>query len=516
MSTILIKNATIVDGTKADRYEADLLVKDGKIDTIEKDIQADADTVIDATGKIVSPGFVDCHTHIDPDMIMPNCSLADTPRADNFVRQGITTALGGHCGYSVIDLDGFLNKLDKGTAINGALLIGHGALRQHVVGGSEDRDLTEAELEQMKELVREAMKAGAYGLSTGLGYTPGSVAKPEEIVELVKVVKEYDGVYTSHIRNQDMFVEEAWDEFIEVGRKTGVQLHLSHSQCIGHMNFGKSVNLMKKLMDARAKGLVMTTDAFPYEGAGILFTQVLFPKWALDGGTGLLNEALLARLNDEEQVEKMLPEIKELIEIRGTPEGLLIAASIVYPEKTPEISGLYLSDMMKKYNTTAERAAVELIKEYGEVVGTAFQCCYEDKLEFYKNDYCTVASDSIPEENIRAMGIPCQPREYGNFPRFFDVYVKENKEFTIEEAIYKMTKLPADSFKLNDRGVLKPGYVADITIFDFDEFTDLATYENPHTFPSGLEHVIVNGELVVHNGEQLDALPGGSLRKGKN
>lgn len=520
---LMIKNCQIVDGTGKESFYGNIGIKGDKIIEIIKTIDSDssAKKMIDAKGRYVVPGFVDAHTHIDFESFLPTKSILFDRYAENFVRQGITTTIGGQCGISGIDVGEYLYKINEGKiGPNAGFLIGHGSIRVKAMGGVENRKPTASEMEIMKSLLRKAMEDGSFGLSSGLGYTPGYYADEEEIAELCKVVKEYNGIYTSHIRNQDCDVRESWKEIISVGRKTGVHVHISHAQVIGTINWGASKELVEMFNDARKEGINITYDAIPYLSSGVSFIGALIPNWAEEGSTsttGGKNEALNQRLVDPKILPRIKEEVSDLIKLRGNPDGILAVACISDPSRSQEITGKYISDFMKEWNLEAEEVVIKLILEYGDIAGACFQCCSEDRDTFYDNQYCAVISDANCELDQRLMGIECVLREYGSFPRFFYDYVKEKKKFTIEEGIRKMTSLPAQTIGIVDRGVIKEGMKADIVILDYDKIEDKSTLQNTHQYPAGIDVVIINGKVVILEGIHQQILSGeGLYRKNRD
>lgn len=505
--SILIKNAKIIDGTGKAAFDGSIALADDTIVALGAEAENyTAEKIIDASGRYVTPGFIDIHTHVDADLGESIYGILRDRYMSSLVRQGITTAIGGNCGVSTMDMKTSLTYMNEGgLGLNIGMLSSHGYLRTKVVG-MEDRKLTPDELDKLKELVRSELEYGAYGLSSGVGYAPGNYADTHEFSELCKVVKEYDGIYASHIRNQDLKVRDSWDEMIEIGRISKAHVHISHCQVIGSVNWGAAKELVDKLDSARKEGINMTSDAFPYEGAGIILVGVLIPNWVQAGGAqqGSENIPMKNRLRDPELLPKIRKEIAELISLRGTADGILFLSS---PDM-PEIENRFLSDVANEWNMDPVDTIIKIALETNCVECTAFQCCIDDKEIFYKSPYCSVASDANGALYNWLSKTPTQPRNFGCFPKFIELYVKERKTFTIEEAIRKMTSLPANTIGIKDRGVLATGMKADIVILDYDKIHDNCTYTDTIHYPDGIDYVIVNGKIEVEENKQLPVLNG--------
>lgn len=510
---ILISNANVIDGSGEPAYLGCVAIKDDEIAYVgESQEGMEAAEYLDAKGRFVTPGFIDIHTHIDMEYEGMSIGVQSDRYLENMIRQGVTTAIGGNCGYSVIEVGKFIDRLNQGnTGINVGTLMGHGMLRM-AVAGMENRQVTEAEMEVMKGMLRKAMEEGAFGLTSGLGYSPGNYSSPEEMIPLCKIVQEYNGMYASHIRNQDRNVRESWDEIIEVGRQSGVRPHISHLQVIGEECWGAAKELIGKLEAAREEGIMMTADAFPYEGAGWSVVGVLIPNWAQacegEGGQFGSNETMKARLRDEALLPRIKAEIEDLIGLRGGVDGILFVGSA----EMPEINCKYLGEVCKMWDMEPVDVILKIALETSVVGGTGFQCCYEDKKDFYLCEYAAVGSDASSTLASKFDNSPNQPRAYGCFPRFIETYVKDNAVFTIEEAVRKMTSLPADIVKITDRGLLKEGMKADVVIMDYDAIKDNASYTDSNHYPSGIDTVIVNGKVAILEGTHQRILSGVGLK----
>lgn len=503
----IIENVKIIDGTGADNFEGSIAIKGDTIVEINPDKEFQATETINGKGRYLCPGFIDTHTHVDLDFGEMMYGVLSDRYLENMVRQGVTTAIGGNCGYSVNQVGEFVRKLKLGNSgPNVAVQIGHGMLRMMTVG-MEDIEPTTGQLEKMKALLRKALDEGAVGMSTGLGYAPGNYAKSAEIEALCEVLVEYDAFYSSHIRNQDRKVRESWKELIDIGKATGVRLILSHCQVIGEECWGIADELIDMLHKARDEGVDISADAFPYEGAGWSLIGVLIPNWVQANKNGQqvgINEEMIARLKDESLLPKIKEEIQDLIGLRGGDNGILFLSV----PTMPEICGKYLSEIAKLWDMTPVDVVVKIATETPIVECTGFQCCYEDKKAFYSSPYCSVASDGSSTLLNKIKNIPTQPRQYGCFPKFLELYVKEKAVFTLEEGIRKMTSLPAKMVGIEDRGVIAVGKKADLVILDMETIKDNATYLDSNKFPSGIDTVFINGEIAVLEGVHQKILSG--------
>lgn len=508
---ILITNANVIDGSGKPAYNGCLAIKEDQIAYVgvyEEGMEAQK--YIDANNRYVTPGFIDVHTHVDMEYGIMGVGVQTDRYLENLIRQGVTTAIGGNCGFSVVEVGDFLAKLNQGNiGINVGTLMGHAMLRI-AVAGMENRKLTDEEVNTMKAILKKSMEEGAFGLSSGIGYSPGNYSDLDEMVSLCEVVKEYNGMYASHIRNQDRKVRDSWAETIELGRRSGVRPHISHWQVIGEECWGAATELTHMLDEARNEGILLTGDAFPYDGAGWSVVGVLIPNWVQAGGTTQMgnNEAMKARIMDEELLPKIREEIVDLIGLRGGKEGILFVSSA----EMPELNNKYLSEVCEMWDMEPVDVIIKIVMETSAVEATGFQCCYEDKKNFYLSEYCTVGSDATSTLASRFTNAPNQPRAYGCFPRFIQTYVKENNVFTIEEAVRKITSLPADIMNIKDRGVLKEGMKADIVIMDYETIKDNATYLDSNQYPSGIDTVIVNGKVAILEGIHQKILSGVGLK----
>jgi N-acyl-D-amino-acid deacylase len=494
---IIVKNGRIIDGSGNPFYYADIGIKKGKIATIGDLTGAKAGKLIDVDGKYVVPGFIDIHTHIDR-------KLDEMGTADNYVLQGVTTALGGNCGGSPFPFDEYFKKLEKnGISLNFACLVGHNTIREEVMG-FKDADPTDEEMAEMKRLVAQAMEDGAVGISTGLAYMPGVYAETDELIELSKVVAGYGGFYASHIRSHGDEIFEAVEEAIEIGRKAGCRVQVSHIKLAKDTVWGKTAELIQIFDDARTEGLEVYCDMYPYIATSSGFSSS-FPGWAREGGL----EKFIERTRDPGLYAEMK---KELIKRRFTSSrGIDTVSAIIVSryEKDPSFEGKNLAEILKmrgKKPTVSNAADLVIeIMVNGDAQGVFFQMCEEDTEALLAYPYNMVASDGAlakPGE-----GFP-HPRSYGTFPRAISHYVRGQKIMRLEKAIRKMTSLPAEVLRLSDRGIIRPGMCADIVVFDYDEIKDTAIYKDPHQYPAGIDYVIVNGKVVAEKGKLTGERPG--------
>ncbi|MDQ7064928.1 MAG: D-aminoacylase [candidate division KSB1 bacterium] len=482
---ILIKGGRVVDGSGKPGYSADVGIRNGKIVDIGNLQSKSARQTIDAHGQVVAPGFIDLHTHAER-------RILDFPDVHNYIRQGVTTVVGGNCGGSPWPTGEFLQKVkQKGIALNLALLVGHNTVRRQVMG-TEDREPSPDELEQMKAMVEQAMREGAVGLSTGLKYVPGAYAKIDEVIELAKAVAKYGGFYATHMRDEGLKLLDSVEEALEIGRRAGVPVHISHHKAVGRSMWGKSALTLAKIDEAVRAGLDVTLDQYPYTATSTGLT-VVFPAWSLAGG----QEPLLARLKDPEQRRKIKEAIVyNIIYDRGGGDPASIVVSSFPPDTTLEGKNLAEITRLRGRKPTPENAAETLmeLQEMGGGRGIYHCLAEEDVKRIMQHPLTAVASDGVTIEYSKAKP---HPRSYGTFPRVLGKYVREEKVLTLEEAIRKMTSLPAQRLKLKDRGRLQPGAWADVVVFDPETVHDTATWTEPHQYPVGISFVLVNGQIVV-------------------
>ena len=536
---LILKNGRIIDGTGKPVFKADIGIKDGKITQIKTGITEEADKIIEAGDLIIAPGFIDIHSHSDTNVFLEN-------KLSSKIMQGITTEVIGQCGYSIApiseegydifkrDMDMFLppgadlelkwrtfteylEEVEKAKpALNIVPVVGFGTVRIAGGPGYENRVPIAEEMESMKQLVEESMKAGAFGMSTGLIYSPQVYAQTEEVIELSKIVAKYNGLYFSHIRDEGANVVEAVKEFIEIVEKSGCRGgQIAHFKVSGPPYWGKSIETLKLVEDANKNNLDIKCDQYPYNRAMTSLVTAL-PPWVHEGGI----DKILERLEDEEDRDKIRKELvggeSEIAEnwfkVPGT-DKIFIAS--VKTEKWKDIEGKSLAEITKirHLKDDLETLLTILLEEKCEVEMTLESMGDEDINRIMSNKYVMVGTDGsgVSPSGITSHGKP-HPRFYGTFPRILRKYVREENLLSLEEAVRKMTSFPAQRLGISDRGVIKEGMWADIVVFDDQKVTDLATYENPHQYPKGIEYVIVNGTVVVEKSTQNDELPGKVLR----
>ncbi len=494
---LVLRNARIVDGTGSPWYRADLAVRGDTIARIAPAITEPAARVIDVGGVVVAPGFVDLHTHAIR-------GIFQVPTADNYVRQGVTTILEGPDGASPVPLKPFLDKLEAlPRSLNIGSFIGQGSVRQAVMGLA-NRTASAEELERMRGLVRQGMADGAFGLSTGLFYVPGAFTPLAEVVELQKIVAPYRGVHTSHMRDEAGRVVDSVRETIAIGEQGGVPTQISHHKTIGKANWGRSVETLKLVDEARARGVDTTIDQYPYTASSTSIQGALVPQWAQEGG----RKAVLQRLRDPETRAKVRSITADLIRNErgaGDPRNVVLTRC----EWDMALAGKNLSQLTQARGEepTIENAAetVMWIVEQGGCSGVFHAMSEDDLRRILVHPATMVASDG--EVPIFGRGVP-HPRSYGTFARILSEYVRERRLLTLEEAVRKMSAFPAARIGLADRGVLKEGMKADIAVFDPARVRDMATFEEPHQYAAGFSHVIVNGQVVYENGAMTAARPG--------
>ena len=496
---ILIRNGKIIDGTGNSWFYSDVAVKDGKIISIGKLFNATASKTIDAKGLIVAPGFIDVHGHIEG-------GVFETPTADNYIYDGVTTVITGNCGGSAESIKGFFHQLDSTkTSINVATLIGHNTVRREVMGLS-DRKASAAEQKKMEALVAQAMQEGAVGLATGLIYLPGMYSTTKEVVGLAKSAAAYGGVYASHIRNEETKVVEAINEAINIGIEANIPVQISHFKVSHKANWGRSKETLDLIINARQKGYDVTIDQYPYTASSTNL-GVRLPDWALSGG----NDSLKNRINNlvihKKIIADMLAQLKEY-----TYKNYSFAVVASHRSDT-SYNGKSITEINKlkgrKSNAKEEAETILDIMLAGGAQMVYHGMLEDDVRYFLKYPFNMVGADGGVRDGT---GMP-HPRSYGTNARLLGKYVREEKIISLEEAIRRMTSLAAQKFNLKNRGLLLNGYAADIVIFDENEVSDKATFEKPNQFSVGFKYVLVNGQLVIEN-EKHNGVRSGMTLKG--
>ena len=503
---IIIKNGLVYDGTQNPPQTLDIAITADKIVGLGDFSEADALQMLDAAGKAIAPGFIDTHTHLDP---LDN--LLALSNSESQLRQGVTTSIGGPDGRGVpleYDFAEFLDTLSQvGVGINMGFMAGHNKIRKKVMQ-LDNRAPTEKELDRMKAMADQAMDEGAFGLSTGLKYLPGNFAKIDEVIALSRVVANKGGVYSTHLRDEGIAIMPAIEETIEIGKKANIPIILTHHKVIGKPMWGKSDVTLARVDKARNNGVNILLDQYPY-AASHTGLSVLIPAWARAGG----QEKFIERLSDPESYAKIKEEIIfNILNDRGGEDLNRIQFARV--KWQPELEGKTLKDwiVMDGKKPSIENGADYVIK--GQRNGGA-SCIYhameeKDVEKIMQHPLTMIASDG--RLSSPGIGHP-HPRAYGTFPRVLGKYVREKKLLSLQEAIYKMTLFPAKTYGIENRGQLKKGLKADLVIFDPNTVSDKATFIQPHQYPVGISHVLVNGKWSIKNGEFLNKMNGVILRK---
>ncbi|MDP2883687.1 MAG: D-aminoacylase [Ignavibacteria bacterium] len=497
---VIIKNGRIIDGSGNPWYEADVGILDGRIVAIGRLDTGQSRLVLDARGMIVAPGFIDGHTHSEG-------GIRRIPTADNFLFDGVTSIVTGNCGGSVTAVDSFFTELrGNGISINLATLIGHNSVRREVMGTAQ-RDPSPEEMAAMEAHVEKAMRQGAIGLSTGLIYIPGTYSKTAEVVALAKAAAKHNGIYASHIRNEGNDeqggVFAAITEAIDVGRAAGMPVEISHFKVSSKRLWGQSKRTIALVEKARAEGLDVTVDQYPYTASSTSLS-VLIPSWALADG----DSAVKARLNDPKLRKKILDQMRHTIVDRNG-RYRLDYAYVARCEWDSTLNGKNISQinrLWKRKRTLRNeiQTVLDMVEKGG--AGMVYHTMSEDDVQrIMRYPYSMVASDAGV---IRfGSGVP-HPRGYGSNARVLAEYVRNKKVLRMEEAIRKMTSFPAQRYGLVDRGLIRPGMWADIVVFDEKTVADKATFRKPHAYSEGFAYVLVNGETVIDHGVHTGARPG--------
>ena len=496
---VLIRNGKVLDGTGNSWYYADVAVKDGKIEAIGKLINYNAKKIIDATGLMVTPGFIDVHTHIEEDEIK-------NPYATNFIYDGVTTVVTGNCGSSHTDINAYFNFIDSlKLSINVASLIGHNDVRKKVMGRA-NRTPTAAELDQMKAIVEQAMKDGAMGLSTGLIYIPGTYTKTDEIIELARVAAKYNGLYATHMRDEGDSVTYAINEALLVGKTCNMPVEISHFKLSGQQNWGRSKETLPLIVNARKEGIDVTIDQYPY-GASSTSLSTLLPEKILADGQDSIIARLKNKATRKAAIDHMLKNLnKRKLTHFSYPVVAYYAADTSLNGKSIEQVNIIFK---RKHTAINEAETVLQMMEKGGATMIFHGMGDVDIKRIMQYPFNMFASDA--SIRVYNSGSP-HPRGYGTNARVLSKYVRDEKVITLEEAIRRMTSLPAQKFKLNNRGILRVGYAADIVVFDEKKVKDLSTYDKPHNYSKGFMWVVVNGDITVDNGTHNQTRAGITLR----
>ena len=490
---ILVTNGTVYNGIDSIPNLVSIAIKDDKIVFIGDEISASITSLktIDAKGMIVSPGFIDPHTHADRDL-----KTIESNHNQPFLYQGITTVVVGNDGDSFYPTSKYKKLYEtQGIGTNMVLLVGHGTVREEVMGKS-DRKATEEEISKMQTLVQQEMDAGAFGISTGLFYSPGSYSNTEEVIALAKIVSENDGIYDTHLRDESSYTVgliPAIEEAIEIGRQAKLPIHISHIKCLGVDVWHQSDSIIKRIENAQKEGVEVTANQYPYDASATGLKAAVVPRWAESGG----KDSLFIRYNNPKLKQHILEETKINITRRGGPDKLLIVKS-----KEPKFVGKNLLEISEMLEVSPEIAVFETL-ETGYIRVASFNMNPDDIHNFMKQNWVVTGSD----------GNTGHPRKYGTFPRKYHKYVQQEKIVSIASFINNSTSKTAEIFKIKNRGKLQEGYYADIIIFNPKTFKDKADYTNAFQFAEGLEYSIINGKLSIENGTFTNQLHGKVLKK---
>lgn len=496
---ILIRNGKVLDGTGNSWFYGDIAVRNGKIVAVGKLPSWSATKTIDAKGLIVAPGFIDVHTHIEGDE-------KKNPTADNFIYDGVTTVVTGNCGLGETNIARYFNMLDSlRLSVNVASLVGHNDVRKAVMG-SANRDPDESEMKRMEAIVEQAMKDGAVGLSTGLIYIPGTYSKTIEIVRLAKVAAQYNGIYASHMRDEGDSVTQAIEEALHIGREAHIPVEISHFKLSGQQNWGRSSETVPMIIAARNEGLDVTIDQYPYTASSTSLSTLL-PDWVLADGQDSIRARLARPEIRKEVTAYMLKKLKRRkLKNFSYPVVATFRADTTMNGKSIEEVNLAKG---RKHNAATEAGTIIEMMEQGGA-GMVFHGMSDDDVKvIMRYPFNMFASDA--SIRIFGSGNP-HPRGYGTNARVLSKYVRDEKVISLEEAIRRMTSLPAQKFQLKDRGLLREGYAADIVIFDEQKVQDLSTYNKPHQYTTGFMYVLVNGAVTVDAGKHNGTRAGNTLR----
>jgi N-acyl-D-amino-acid deacylase len=484
---LIIRGGTLVDGSGSAAHRADIGIKDDRIVFVGAAGKQTARRTIDATGLIVTPGFIDPHTHTAAD-------LADPSRSQNiaYLTQGVTTVATGNDGSSPKDIGAELAKWNRqGIGTNAVLFIGQGTVREEVMQMSDAKP-TPAQIDQMKALVDKAMQDGAIGLSTGLYYTPGSYSSTEEVIELAKVAAAHHGIYDTHMRDESSYnigLQASVKETIRIGEEAHLPVMISHIKALGADVWGQSTDVIAIIDAARKRGVDVIASEYPYDASGTSVAASLVPPWAMVDGK------MLANLDDPAIHPRLVTDMTENLRRRGGAETLLMTSA-----RDKSIVGKTLAQIATERHVSPIDAAIQILKAGGSSVAS-FNMKESDIEAFMRQPWVMTCSD----------GSTGHPRKFGTFPRKFHEYVFTRHILTLEEAVHRSTQLPAETLQLKDRGLLQPGYFADVLVFDPKTYQDRATYTQPEIPSTGVRFLTVNGHLAIDNGQLTTTLAGRAL-----
>ncbi|HEU0124324.1 MAG TPA: D-aminoacylase [Bryobacteraceae bacterium] len=492
---IWISGGRIIDGAGNPWYRGDVGIQGDVVSYVGPPKKVQARFVLDASGKVVTPGFIDTHSH-------GRRGVFEVPSAENQIRQGVTTIIEGPDGSSPFPVGDYLARFSKVPATtNFGLMVGQGTIREKVIG-LQDRKATPEELDKMRELVRQAMAEGAFGLSTGLFYVPGAFTPTEEVIALARVAGEWGGIYTSHMRNESSEIVASVQELIRIGEEGKLPAQVTHHKVMSGKNWGKSVETLRLVEEARKRGVDISIDQYPYT-ASSTGLAALVPKWALESGQKSFKERAAA----PESRARMKVEIaKNLKEDRGSGDLRNVVFASCAADRS--LAGKNLRDVTGSDDFEKAAEHVVRLQEAGGCSCIYHSISEDDVVRIMQYPGTMIASDGgIP---VFGVDVP-HPRNYGTFARVLGRYVREKHVLTLEDAVRRMTSLPASRFRIPDRGLLRPGMKADVAVFDAERVIDKSEFGNPHQYSEGFVHVLVNGTPVLVNGQMQAARPGRAL-----
>lgn len=525
MYDLVLSGGLVVDGTRAKPYPANVCIRDGKIAKITAEPAGEAREAVDISGHVVAPGFIDIHSHSDASPLVDytaECKLT----------QGVTTEIAGNCGISCLPAtpehigeleEYFASNLElplygkkvaqmsvtdyaqavkaHGAVNNCGMLVGHGTLRLAVMG-FVNRAPSDGEMEQLKALLDRELSRGAFGMSLGLIYPPSAFSAKEELVELAKVIKKHGAILTVHMRSEGPRIFEALDEMLDITRQSGVHLEISHLKLMGKPQWGRSDELLKKITGAQAEGLNIHCDQYPYTASSTSLTALL-PHWSHAGGQG----AMMKRLETREGT--LCEEIAQEMENRGGPDTIRVTSTQGY---RPEYEGKYISELAREFGLSPVDTVIRVLHDCSTCVKCVYFCINEeDMMNIMSQMFISVGSDGYAMSyDPKYTPTNPHPRSFGTFPQFFQI-VREKKLMPLEDAVYKVSGLPAAVLGLRDRGVIREGAAADLTVFHPEEITSHSTFMDSKVRPSGIPYVIVNGQFALYQGKLTEKREGAVL-----
>src|SRR3984957_7085215 len=485
---LILRNGTVIDGSGSPSSHTDGGIAGDRIAFVGSSAGRNAKRVIDASGLVITPGFIDPHTHTADDLTDPKRG-----RNEAYLMQGVSTVATGNDGDSPEHTGDTLARWTRqGIGTNATLFIGEGTVRGEVMGMSDAKPTPE-QMKKMKALVDTAMNEGAIGLSTGLYYAPGSYATTEEVIALASVAAQHGGIYDTHMRDESTYnigLMNSVRETLRIGKEAGIPVMISHIKALGADVWGQSSEVIGLIDAARKAGVRATASQYPYDASGSSVTAALVPRWAEAGGK------LLKNIDDPALHERLVKEMTENLRRRGGPETLLMTAA-----KDKSIVGKNLAQIARERKVSPVEAALQIIRGGGADVAS-FNMKEADIEAFMKQQWGMTCSD----------GSVGHPRKYGTFPRKIHVYVYEKHVLSLEAAVRSSTSLPAETLQIKNRGLLKQGYFADVLVFDPKTFIDRATYENPTVLATGVQYLLVNGKVAVDRGKLTATLAGRALK----